>query len=55
MKLDGLERVIRGLPSRAFPGLTLGESLFLSTDVGILEAREAVEKKRGGLLLCRVS
>lgn len=55
MKLDSLERVIRGLPSRAFPGLTLGESLFLSTDVGILEAREAVERKRGGLLLCRVS
>ena len=55
MELSGLERIVRGLPSRAFPGLTLGESLFLTTDVGVLEAREAVERHRGGLLLCRVS
>lgn len=55
MNLDGLERIVRGLPSKAFPGLTLGESLFVSTDVGVLEAREAVERHRGGLLLCRVS
>ena len=55
MKLEGLERIVRGLPSRAFPGLTLGESLFLTTDVGVLEAREAVERHRGGLLLARVS
>lgn len=31
-----------------------GESLYLSTDQGILEARECVEKKLGGLVLCRV-
>ena len=55
LKLEGLERMVRGLPSRALPGLTLGESLFLTTDVGVLEAREAVERHRGGMLLCRVS
>lgn len=31
-----------------------GESLYLSTDKGIMEARECVEKKMGGLVLCRV-
>jgi len=55
MNLTGLERVVRGLPSQQFPGLTLGESLFLSTDLGVMEAREAIERHRGGLLLCRVS
>ncbi|KAL2110815.1 hypothetical protein VUR80DRAFT_642 [Thermomyces stellatus] len=55
LKLEGLERMVRGLPARTLPGLTLGESLFLTTDVGVLEAREAVERHRGGLLLCRVS
>lgn len=55
MQLPALERIVRGLPSKAFPGLTLGESLFLTTDVGVLEAREALERHRGGLLLCRVS
>lgn len=55
MKLGALERVVRGLPARSFPGLTLGESLFLTTDVGVLEAREAIERNRGGLLLARVS
>ncbi|PKS08669.1 hypothetical protein jhhlp_004722 [Lomentospora prolificans] len=55
MNLRGLERVVRGLPSQQFPGLTIGESLFVSTDLGVLEAREAIERHRGGLLLCRVS
>lgn len=55
MNLQGLERIVRGLPSQQFPGLTLGESLFVSTDIGVLEAREAIERHRGGLVLCRVS
>lgn len=54
-KLEGLERMVRGLPWKAVPGLTLGESLFLTTDVGVLEAREAIERHRGGMLLCRAS
>ncbi|SPO06133.1 related to MRPS8 - mitochondrial ribosomal protein, small subunit [Cephalotrichum gorgonifer] len=55
IKLDGLQRIVRGLTAKELPGLTLGESLFLSTDIGVLEAREAVERNRGGLLLCKVS
>lgn len=31
-----------------------GECLFVSTDRGVLEARECVERKVGGMLLCRV-
>ncbi|GAB1310575.1 37S ribosomal protein S8, mitochondrial [Madurella fahalii] len=50
-----LNRVARGLPSGPLKGLTLGETLFVSTDRGILEVREAVERKVGGLVLCRVS
>lgn len=41
--------------SQRIEGLTLGECLFLSTDRGVLEAREAVEKRVGGLVLARVS
>jgi small subunit ribosomal protein S8 len=33
----------------------MGECLFLSTDRGVLEVREAMERKVGGLVLCRVS
>ncbi|KAL2271326.1 hypothetical protein VTJ83DRAFT_697 [Remersonia thermophila] len=53
--LGDLQKVTRGFKSGMVQGLTLGESLFVSTDRGVLEAREAVEKKVGGLVLCRVS
>ncbi|PHH62230.1 hypothetical protein CDD80_1372 [Ophiocordyceps camponoti-rufipedis] len=36
-------------------GLNLGELLFLTTCCGVLESREALSRKVGGLLLCRVS
>ena len=32
----------------------VGECLYVSTDRGVLESREAVEKKLGGMVLCRV-
>lgn len=44
-KLDG--GVVRGL--------NLGECMFVSTSQGILEAREALARKQGGLLLCRTA
>ncbi|KAL2822744.1 ribosomal protein S8 [Aspergillus cavernicola] len=51
----GLSEVIRGDRSSYVEGLrSPGESLYLSTDHGIMEARECVEKKIGGLVLCRV-
>lgn len=56
LDLPGLRRVVRGQRSDYVDGLrSPGESLFLSTDRGIMEARECVEKKVGGLVLCRVA
>ncbi|GAM38520.1 40S ribosomal protein [Talaromyces pinophilus] len=55
MDLPALRRVIRGSRSGTVDGLrSPGECLFLSTDHGILEARQCVEKKIGGVVLCRV-
>jgi small subunit ribosomal protein S8 len=51
--LRSLERLVRGLDAGYQKGLNLGECMFVSTDRGTLEIREAVEKKVGGLLLCR--
>ncbi|KAL5601238.1 hypothetical protein BROUX41_006036 [Berkeleyomyces rouxiae] len=55
VSLGELHRLTRGLPANQIPGLNIGESLFLTTDIGVLESREAIEMRRGGLLLCRVS
>lgn len=47
--------VVRGHEAALVKGLTKpGECLFVTTDRGILEARECVEKKLGGMVLCRV-
>ncbi|KAH8682657.1 mitochondrial 37S ribosomal protein S8 [Xylariales sp. PMI_506] len=58
-KLAHLERLARGWddgPTRLKQrGLNIGECMFVSTPQGIMEVREAVERKMGGLLLCRVS
>ncbi|KAI0473464.1 ribosomal protein S8 [Xylariaceae sp. FL0804] len=48
-----LGRLVRGFPACNQEGLNLGETLYLSTDRGTLEAREALERRVGGLLLCR--
>jgi small subunit ribosomal protein S8 len=53
--LQGLQRVARGFESGQVKGLNLGECLFVSTDVGVLEVREALARKVGGMVLCRVS
>jgi small subunit ribosomal protein S8 len=53
--LKDLSRVARGFEAGYVKGLNLGETLFLSTDRGVLEVREALERKVGGLVLCRVS
>lgn len=49
-----LERIVRGREAKWVKGLTRpGECLYVSTDRGIMEAREAVERRVGGLVLCR--
>lgn len=54
-----LERVTRGFSTKisggVIRGLSMGESLFLATDKGVLESREALARRVGGLLMCRVS
>ena len=52
--LGDLNKIARGFEAGQLKGLNLGETMFVATDRGILEAREALEKKVGGLVLCRV-
>ena len=53
MQLPELERISRGRDAKNIKGLELGELMFLSTDGGVLELREALARKTGGTLLCR--
>ncbi|KAE8442743.1 hypothetical protein EG329_002883 [Mollisiaceae sp. DMI_Dod_QoI] len=55
MDVEGLGRLVRGRESGYVRGLNgVGECLFVSTDKGVMEARECVERRVGGMLLCRV-
>ncbi|TVY14271.1 Mitochondrial 37S ribosomal protein S8 [Lachnellula arida] len=55
MDVESLGRIVRGREAGFVRGLTRpGECLFVSTDRGVMEARECVEKRVGGMLLCRV-
>ena len=56
MRVDDLEWIVRGQKRGYVHGLSgIGEALFLSTDRGMMEIRECVERKIGGMLLCRVN
>jgi ribosomal protein S8 len=55
MDVEGLGRLVKGREAGFVKGLTRpGECLFVSTDRGVMESRECVERKVGGMLLCRV-
>ena len=55
MDVEGLGKLIRGRDANDVRGLRqVGECVFVSTDKGILESRECVERRIGGMLLCRV-
>lgn len=52
---EDLGKITRTRESSYVKGLTHpGECMFITTDRGILEARECVEKRLGGMALCRV-
>lgn len=54
MDVSGLSMLVRGQQNGMVPGLRKpGECLFVATDRGVLEARECVERRIGGILLCR--
>lgn len=55
MDVEGLSVLVRGKDAKLVKGLrNPGECLFVSTDKGVLEARECVRRKVGGMLLCKV-
>ncbi len=55
LDVESLALIVRGRRAGYVDGLTRpGECLFVSTDRGVLEARECVERKVGGMILCRV-
>ena len=55
MDVGGLGDLVRGMDANGVRGMrVVGESIFVSTDRGVLEARECVERRIGGMLLCRV-
>ncbi|KAM3084084.1 hypothetical protein ACMFMG_001808 [Clarireedia jacksonii] len=55
MDVDGLSQIIRGKNANYIQGLTKpGECMFVTTSSGIMEARECVNRRVGGMLLCRV-
>ncbi|KAH8169142.1 ribosomal protein s8 domain-containing protein [Sarocladium implicatum] len=59
VNIEQLAKLTRGFPAKldggVVQGLNLGECMFVSTSKGVLEAREALAKKMGGVLMCRVS
>lgn len=55
VEVEDLDKIVRGKRSSFVEGLTRpGECLFLFTKTGLLEAREAMERRVGGMVLCRV-
>jgi ribosomal protein S8 len=52
---EDLSKITRTRESSFVKGLTHpGECMFLTTDRGILEARDCVERRIGGMALCRI-
>jgi len=50
-----IQKIVRGHDAAHVKGMTrVGECLFITTDKGIMEARECAERKIGGMVLCRV-
>ncbi|KAI0183166.1 ribosomal protein S8 [Xylaria flabelliformis] len=52
--LSALDRLARGFDASHQKGLNLGECMIVTTSRGTFDIREAIERKVGGLLLCRV-
>lgn len=56
MGVEQLEGICRGDRTGYVKGMRgVGESMYVSTDRGIMEIRECVERRTGGMLLCRVN
>lgn len=56
MNVEQLEKLCLGVSNEYVRGMRgIGESLYVSTDRGIMEIRECVERRIGGMLLCRIN
>ena len=56
MPYADLDRLVKGERRGHVRGMrAVGEALYLTSDRGIMEVREAVERRIGGMLLCRVN
>jgi small subunit ribosomal protein S8 len=53
--LREIEDMIKGRRAQMIRGLNLGECMFIGTDRGVFEARDAIRRRVGGEALCRVS
>lgn len=53
--LAQLHRITRGFDTPYMQGLKLGECMFIGTNLGVLEIREALQRKVGGLVIARVA
>ena len=56
MNVRDLEGIAKGERMGYVGGLRgIGEAMFVSTDRGIMEIRECIERRIGGMLLCRIN
>ena len=56
MSLLDLEGISKGQQRGYVKGMRgVGEAMFVTTDRGIMEIRECVERRSGGMALCRVN
>jgi small subunit ribosomal protein S8 len=53
--LREIEDMIKGRRAQTLNSLTMGECMFIGTDQGVYEARDAIRRRLGGEALCRVS
>jgi small subunit ribosomal protein S8 len=49
-----IEAMVKGQRRQMIKGLGMGECMFIGTDRGVFEARDALRRKIGGEALCRV-
>lgn len=56
MPVRDMEELVKGERRGYVRGLRgVGEAMFATTDRGVMEVRECVERRVGGMLLCRVN
>lgn len=55
LNLRQIEDMVKGRRVASIAGLNMGECMFIGTDRGVFEARDAIRRRLGGEALCRVS